>query len=40
MYKVLDNTGHILRIFSSYKEAYTYKLIMGRLDWKIKTGIL
>lgn len=35
-YKVLDATGTILRSFNSWKEAYSFCLIMGRRDWKIE----
>jgi hypothetical protein len=34
-YLVLDATDHILRIFPTYKQAMTFKIAMGRLDWRI-----
>lgn len=36
MYKVIDSTGHVIRIFPTYKQAMTFKISVGRLDWKIK----
>lgn len=35
MYKVIDSLGNILRIFPTYKQAYTYKIAMNRYDWRI-----
>jgi hypothetical protein len=35
-YKVIDSEGYVLRVFSTYKQAMTYKIAMGRLDWRIK----
>lgn len=34
-YKVYDTTGAWLRTFNTYKQAYTFCLIMGRRDWRI-----
>lgn len=36
MYKVIDSEGKILKIFPTYKQAMTFKIAMGRYDWKIK----
>lgn len=35
-YKVYDTTGHWLRTFNTYKQAYFFCLIMDRRDWLIK----
>ena len=36
-YTVYDSCGYIVRgNFPSYKAAYTFKIIMNRLDWTIK----
>lgn len=36
-YGVYDSYGNIVRgNFKSYKDAYTFKIIMNRLDWRIK----
>lgn len=35
-YKVYDTTGTWLRTFSSYKEAHSFCLSRGRMDWQIK----
>jgi hypothetical protein len=35
-YKVIDSEGYILRVYPTYKQAMTYKIAMGRLDWVIK----
>lgn len=35
-YKVKDSQGYTLRVFNTYKEAFTFKIIMGRYDWEIK----
>lgn len=36
-YTVYDSYGYIVRgNFPSYKAAYTFKVVMNRLDWKIK----
>jgi hypothetical protein len=34
-YIVLDATDNVLQIFPTYKQAMTFKLIMGRLDWRV-----
>lgn len=35
-YCVYDSYNHIVRGgFDSYKAAYTFKIVMNRLDWKI-----
>lgn len=39
VYKVYDTTGAWLRTFSTYKEAQTYRISMGRYDWQIRTVI-
>lgn len=36
-YIVKDSLGNILREFPTYKQAYTYKIAMGRYDWTITT---
>lgn len=35
-YRVYDATGHWLKTFSSYKDAYSFCLTMGRRNWRIK----
>lgn len=35
MYRVYDSTGKYLRSFPTYKQAMTYKIACGRMDWKI-----
>ena len=36
-YTIYDSYGHIVRgNFTSYKAAYTFKIVMNRLDWTIK----
>jgi hypothetical protein len=35
MYRIIDNTGKTLRIFPTYKQAMTFKIAMGRMDWRI-----
>jgi hypothetical protein len=35
-YKVLDSEGNILRVFTTYEQAMTYKIAMSRFDWLIK----
>lgn len=37
IYKVYDTTGAYLRSFKTYKMAATYRMVMGRPDWEIKT---
>lgn len=32
---VKDSLGNILRVFSTYQQAMTYKIAMGRHDWII-----
>lgn len=34
-YIVIDSEGYILRVFKTYNQAMTYKISMGRLDWRI-----
>ena len=34
-YIVKDSTGHIMRIFPTYKQASTYKFAYGNYGWKI-----
>lgn len=35
-YSVYDSYGYLVRgNFSSYKDAYTFKIVMNRLDWTI-----
>lgn len=36
MYSVIDTTGTILRTFMTYRQAYTWIIIMNRFDWEIK----
>lgn len=35
-YYVKDSLGNILRVFYSYKEAFTFKIINNRHDWTIE----
>lgn len=35
-YKVIDNSGNIVRCFFSYKEASNYKSMNNRPDWAIR----
>lgn len=35
-YKVFDTTGAFLRQYNSWREAYTFCISRGRLDWTIK----
>lgn len=35
-YKVYDTTGHWLRTFDTYKQAFTFCYSCGRMDWLIK----
>lgn len=35
-YRVIDSEGYILRTFPTYKQAMTFKIAMGRYDWKIR----
>lgn len=36
MYKVFDSVGQFLRSFPTYKQAMTFKIANGRMDWNIK----
>jgi hypothetical protein len=36
MYKVIDATGHTLRTFMTYRQAYTWLIVMNRYDWEIR----
>lgn len=36
MYKVFDSLGNLMRKFSTYREAITYKMVYGNLGWTIK----
>lgn len=36
MYKLFDSTGEYIKSFPTYREAFTYKIIMQRYDWKIQ----
>ncbi len=36
MYRVYDSLGNILRVFPTYQQAFTYKIMCGRYDWLIK----
>ena len=33
---LLDNTGHVLRSFYSYREANHFRIMNNRPDWTIK----
>ena len=35
-YKVIDNTGHIVRSFPTYIQASNFKVYCNRQDWIIK----
>lgn len=36
-YSIYDSYGYLIRgNFNSYKAAYTFKIVMNRLDWTIK----
>lgn len=35
-YRVYDTTGAWLKTFNTYKDAYSFCLVMGRRDWQIK----
>lgn len=36
-YSVYDSYGQLVRGgFSTWKAAYTFKIVMNRLDWKVK----
>lgn len=35
-YGVFDLTGALLKVFSSYKGAQTYKIYNSRMDWEIR----
>lgn len=37
LYRVKDSQGNILRVFETYKQAYTYKIIHSRYDWTIES---
>lgn len=37
MYIVTDSYGHFLRKFPTYKQAMTFCLSRGRMDWHIKS---
>lgn len=37
MYKVFDSVGQFLRSFPTYKQAMTFKIANGRMDWIIKS---
>ena len=36
MYKVFDSLGNLMRKFSTYQAAITYKLAFGNYGWTIK----
>ena len=36
MYKVYDSLGNLMRKFSTYQAAATYKLAFGNIYWTIK----
>ena len=36
MYKVFDSVGQFLRSFPTYKQAMTFKIANGRMDWNIQ----
>ena len=36
MYKVYDTLGNFLRVFNSWKEAYSYIISKQRYDWTIR----
>ena len=35
-YGVFDSTGTLLKCFNTWKQAFTFKIINCRYDWKIK----
>lgn len=35
-YGVFDSTGTLLKYFNTWKQAETFKIINGRMDWRIK----
>lgn len=35
-YGVYDSVGKLLRCFKTYKQAFTFKIVMQRYDWTIK----
>lgn len=36
-YSIYDSYGYLIRgNFNSYRAAYTFKIVMNRLDWTIK----
>lgn len=35
VYKVYDTTGAYLKTFSTYRDAQTFRITMGRYDWSI-----
>ena len=35
-YYVYDTTGELLRVFNTWKEAQTYRVIHSRHDWAIR----
>lgn len=35
-YKVFDSLGNLMRKFSTYQDAVTYKLAYGNSSWTIK----
>lgn len=34
-YKVIDSTNHLVKCFSSYREAFSFLIMNQRYDWKI-----
>ena len=36
MYRVYDSLGNLMRKFSTYQAAVTYKLAFGNIYWTIK----
>lgn len=36
MYRVFDSVGQFLRSFPTYKQAMTFKIANGRMDWIIR----
>ena len=36
MYKVYDSYGNLMRKFSTYKEAFVYRMVYGNYGWTIK----
>lgn len=35
VYYIKDSLGNILREFTTYSQAYTFKIACGRYDWEI-----